>query len=197
MFLNYKCNNFGPQGRTLVAWMTGSVGGTQCRPYGTCSIWKGTLVLVSSQERGCCFERVSDDEAMKFTRFNRFITWPFHLNLEDHSLHRVLQGAPPKGRQLYFTFQVLRTFIIQSVKSTLSYLKSCHPVGGTAWSTAWSLILTLSNSHLFNVQFHDSLNMKAWWHPHFCWKKTQEIPLGQQTLHTSNNWWESIWYNAM
>ena len=32
--------------------------------------------------------------------------------------HRVLQGAPPRGRQLYFTP------FIRSVKSTLSYLKS-------------------------------------------------------------------------
>ena len=27
----------------------------------------------------------------------------------DQSSHRVLQGAPPRGRQLYFTFQVLQT----------------------------------------------------------------------------------------
>ena len=39
---------------------------------------------------------------------------------------KVLQGAPPRGRQL---FQAIQTFI-QSVTSSLSYLKSCNPVGG-------------------------------------------------------------------
>ena len=35
--------------------------------------------------------------------------------------HRVLQGAPPEGRQIYFVFQVLQTLSSlnrQSVKST-------------------------------------------------------------------------------
>ena len=49
--------------------------------------------------------------------------------------HRFLPGAPPRGRQLHFC-KYSRPFI-QSVKSTLSYLKSCNPVGGTPSSTAW------------------------------------------------------------
>ena len=44
--------------------------------------------------------------------------------------HSVLQGAPPRGRQLYFNFPSSPDPFIQSIKSTLFYLQSCHPVGG-------------------------------------------------------------------
>ena len=49
--------------------------------------------------------------------------------------HRVLQGPHPRGRQLCLTFPVLQT-LYESVKSTLSHLKSCNPVGGTPSSAA-------------------------------------------------------------
>ena len=64
--------------------------------------------------------------------------WP---RLPGPNYHRVLQGAPPRGRQLYFTFPSApesRPFF-QSVKSTLSHLKSCNPVEGIPSSTAWNL----------------------------------------------------------
>ena len=37
----------------------------------------------------------------------------------SHNNHRVLDGAPPRGRQLYFAFQALQT---RYSKSTVSYL---------------------------------------------------------------------------
>ena len=41
------------------------------------------------------------------------------------------RGRPRGGGQLYFTFPSAPDPLSQSVKSTLSYLKSCNPVGGT------------------------------------------------------------------
>ena len=38
-------------------------------------------------------------------------------------------------------FKCARPFI-QSVKSTLSYLKSCRPLRGTPWSTAWVMVFS-------------------------------------------------------
>ena len=49
---------------------------------------------------------------------------------------RDLQGAPPRARQLYFTFPSAPGPSLQSVKSTLSHLKSCNPVRGTPSSTS-------------------------------------------------------------
>ena len=51
--------------------------------------------------------------------------------------HRAL-GAPKGATSLLHFSKCSRSFI-QSVKSTLSDLKSCNPVGGTLSSTAWIL----------------------------------------------------------
>ena len=49
-----------------------------------------------------------------------------------------VQGVPPRGRQLYTSLSKCSRPFIQSVKSTLSHLKSCNPVGGTPSGTAWA-----------------------------------------------------------
>ena len=46
------------------------------------------------------------------------------------------RGRPQGGTTLLHFSKCSRPFI-QSVKSTLSYLKTCNPVGGTPSSTAW------------------------------------------------------------
>ena len=47
--------------------------------------------------------------------------------------HRVLQGAPPRGRQLYFPFPSAPDY-------NSKRQKSCNPVGGTPSSAAWHYI---------------------------------------------------------
>ena len=53
-----------------------------------------------------------------------------------------LRWCPRGGNNFTSLSKCSRPFI-QSVKSTLSYLKSCNPVGGTLWSTHWLTLLSL------------------------------------------------------
>ena len=49
------------------------------------------------------------------------------------------RGAP-EGAITLLHFSKCSRLFIQSIKSTLSYLKSCNPVGGTLSSTAWKFL---------------------------------------------------------
>ena len=53
----------------------------------------------------------------------------------SRSFIEFLRGRPRVGNNFTSLYKSSRPFI-QSVKSTLSYLKSCHPARGTPWSTA-------------------------------------------------------------
>ena len=61
-------------------------------------------------------------------RFPFYTRWPDSQTYVSEVLHALAakeQGAPPRGRQLYFTSKRFRPFI-QSVKGTLSYLVSAY-----------------------------------------------------------------------
>ena len=53
------------------------------------------------------------------------------------SLSRIIGAPEGTTTLLLHHFSKCSRPFIQSVKSTLSYLKSCHAVRGTPWSTAW------------------------------------------------------------
>ena len=46
----------------------------------------------------------------------KFIFEMLAVTLSVPVFHKVLQGAPPRGRQLYFTFQVLQTLDLKRQK---------------------------------------------------------------------------------
>ena len=57
-------------------------------------------------------------------------------NEKGRKAHRVLRGGGPEGATALPHFSKCSKPFVQSVKSTLSYLKSCNPVRGTPSSTA-------------------------------------------------------------
>ena len=83
------------------------------------------------------FRQMSQHVATKSDKLRHFTTYSSCV-----INHRVLRGAPPRGQQLYFS-NCSRPFI-QSVKRTLSDLKSCNPVGCTPSSTTWTKCHKLS-----------------------------------------------------
>ena len=74
------------------------------------------------------------DELSDCVRLQPLLSYPLlrHPEAANQSpmiaIIELVQGAPPRGRQLYFAFKCSKPFI-RSVKSTLSHLKSCNPVG--------------------------------------------------------------------
>ena len=56
--------------------------------------------------------------------------------------HGVLQGAAQKGAQLDFIYAVLWALFFSSSKMSRFYLKTCTPMKGTPWSTAWVRIFS-------------------------------------------------------
>ena len=77
-----------------------------------------------------------------------FVLW--QLSSRDRTcFERLIQcwGAAQRGAEFHFIFAVPRTLLLFSTMS-LFYLKTCTPVKGTLWSTAWE-ICTRARTHAY------------------------------------------------